>query len=300
MLVPSLVCAIFTLVFVLQAEKSYLITATVSQPAIMSGWEKGAFRGVPVELRRLAKSSIRDSRSSGQKYLELIRSRELFESYIADQHLKPLLYPKRWDKANQTWLRQSRFLNSILGVGTEAISIGDDIEPSAWSARKKLSKLLKIELDQQRKLIVISLDWPDPVQGAAIVNDLITYANIYIARREQDKIDLRLGLVESLLAHEQYPTTIKLLHVLRDRITRESVSVAVEMSPAFYVVSAAQVPELPTPSLPYIGSAILFSLTWVFMAVQMQLYKPARHRNTAKLLRPSKHSHQKTALIETP
>ena len=273
--IPSLICLIFLVLLLTLSEKSYLIEAMVSLPDAAAGWERGAFSGVPVTIRRLTKTAIRAKRYNGMKHLSIIRSRGLFEDFIVDQDLKPSLYPKRWDEVNQSWRKPLFYATFSVARDKETL------EPPTWKAARKLSRRLEIQQDKNTGLFVVSLRWRDPFVGATIVNDFIAYANSYIARRAQTNYEQRLGVAETLLANVEIIVARTALFELTDVLRGRAVLVSSESEPAFIVLLPARAPEKPQLKLFRILLAIVFLLSLVFTAVQLELYKPQRYRTPA-------------------
>ncbi|MCW9015640.1 MAG: hypothetical protein OQJ89_01615, partial [Kangiellaceae bacterium] len=163
------------------------------------------------------KISIASGQASFQEKLAILKSENLLDNFIEQYNLKPLLFPKRWDNANQKWIKPEPGIIKIIfeWVAFQPSDISKsrrkNFEPKDHKAFKRLSNKLKIKLNKKNGLISVSLKWQNPAIGTEIVEDFITYANDFVLQKEQDDINSEIKNIEQLLKKEKRAVNIKLL-----------------------------------------------------------------------------------------
>lgn len=99
-----------------------------------------------------------------------LKSRSLTEEFLAEKNLLPLLFESEWNAQEKRW--KSDDPNKV---------------PAMWDAYRLFDRdIRKLQEDRKTGLVILAIEWRDPVAAAEWANDLVRRAN---ARLQKDSIE---------------------------------------------------------------------------------------------------------------
>ena len=113
--------------------------------------------------------------------LATLQSRAIVQSYIERQNLLPLLYERQWDRKAKRWKSDDP----------------DSVPTSQKAYRKFKEKIFGVEDDKKSGLVIVSVEWKDPVLAARWLNDLIADTNAMLKNRTIRESEASLRYLET-------------------------------------------------------------------------------------------------------
>ncbi|MCK4410164.1 MAG: hypothetical protein KAW67_08765 [Candidatus Eisenbacteria sp.] len=99
--------------------------------------------------------------------LAILRSREFTSDFIKEEGLLPILYEDQWDPKAKSWRARA----------------GQDT-PTIWLAYEKFDRSVRgIEDSYTSGLVILSIEWEDPVLAAAWANEIVARVNGHLQIR---------------------------------------------------------------------------------------------------------------------
>lgn len=244
--IPVCVCSVSLILFnyfkPMYRADAMIISNQQLIPTIPKGSLKGLSRSIKILIKTKHRQKGQNSALELNKKLALLESRALKESFIQAYNLKPILYPKLWDKINGTW--KSKVIDNKEDYSNDRFSTNQiTLEPSQWKAVKKFSKGLSIKHDKNEGFIRLSFMWHDAVIAAEVVNQYIEYANKFIADHENQRLSERAVSIEEVLNAQKISIMRTMLLDELDSINFSLAMDNVETKPAFKVIAPALLPE---------------------------------------------------------
>lgn len=137
-------------------------------------------------LSALAGALVRQDADERGVAIATLQSRAIIEGYIERNNLLPLLFDRSWDADNQRWKRSDpRFV------------------PTAQDGFKRFrGKIFSVTDDKKTGLVIVAVEWKDPVLAARWLNDLIAESNALLKSRTIRESEANLRYLE-----EQAKTT---------------------------------------------------------------------------------------------
>ncbi len=284
--IPVCLCLIF--LFLANRAPTYLVEATIitNRPLvgdIQRGSLKKINRTARIMIRMEHRIKSKNAIATQQEKLAILRSDNLVDIYINKYKLKPVLFPKRWDNSKKYWKKPKR---NAIGKVKKYIFGGiffafdhlprrenKSFEPRDYLAAKRLKRKINIKEDKKTSFIRIKLKWKDPEVGADIVNNLVSFANKFIAEKELARTEREMEAVKILLSKSE---SIKIQKFLLNKLAVLQYSAAITdpiYAPAFKFVSRAYVPEQAFIQIPKIKLIFLFILSAMVTFVGIVLFK---------------------------
>jgi uncharacterized protein involved in exopolysaccharide biosynthesis len=168
--------------------------------------------------------------SPTEEALAVLRSREFTERFIADRHLLPRLFAKKWDAAAGKWHGQ---------------------EPTPARAFRYFNERIRA-VDQDRKtgLITVQIDWTDRKEAAQWANELVAQLNQEMRARAISEADASLGyLAKELQTTAVVPVRDAISHLIESQVKRRMMADVTEEY-AFRIVDHALPPDADDPLRP--------------------------------------------------
>lgn len=119
-------------------------------------------------LAGLAGASIGGSGNGRSVALATLKSRYVIEHFIEKFDLLPVLFSSKWDKRANRW----------------AVSNPEEIPNNQGGYKYFLKKILSVDDDGTTGLVRVVVQWRDPTQAAAWLNDIVAETNGRLQGRE--------------------------------------------------------------------------------------------------------------------
>jgi uncharacterized protein involved in exopolysaccharide biosynthesis len=199
--------------------------------------------------------------------IALMTSRQFTEKFMLDQHVLQAMYPKLWDAAANRWKNEdsSKAYGSVVSwitgkLGTQEPANTRNTEgPSLWLAFKKFDQLRKIVKDKKTSLIVLTLDWRDPVIAARWANALVSDLNQHARNRAIEEASRSVDYLNGELSNSHVLEMQQTIYKLIEREMRTKVAANVHTQYAFRVLDPAIPPEeRESPKRTLIVLAVMF------------------------------------------
>ncbi len=105
--------------------------------------------------------------TSKEETTAYLRSETIVESYIRENDLLPVLYPKLWNSSTSKWTTSDK---------------AD--EPTVWKGTRLFrSQILTVAKDAKTGLITLTIRWKDPESAARWANGLVEMGNSHLRQR---------------------------------------------------------------------------------------------------------------------
>ncbi len=220
-------------------------------------------------IRRAHRKSRAQSIMRAEENLAILKSRELLANFINDRNIKPKLFVNRWDEHSGTWKKRERSLlanlrSTLLNFGRPRKKKSNSYEPTDALAVKLFKIAFSAKRSKQSGVITLSLRWQNPEDGALILNELIVYANEYIANRAQEDNKSMISKLEKKLSQTSEPRLRKILFNRIEILQSEKILKSVELAPAFKTIDEAIPPLKPMLRIPKKRLLIVFVMSFAF------------------------------------
>lgn len=210
-------------------------------------------------LASLAGISIGQDSDRKVEALATLQSRALTEAFIKDQALLPVLFYKRWDKANARWK------DSWLGRA-----------PTLWDGNKKFSEIRDVREDKKSGLITVAVEWSDPELARQWVTEIVSRTNELLRQRAISRSESNRSYIQIQL---QSATVVEVRQALFHLIENEIKSSMLAQSSgdyAFNVIDPAVVPEEKVRPQRGLITALAF-VAGLMLTSLYALVNPAKH-----------------------
>lgn len=203
-------------------------------------------------------SGVSESDMATDEAMTVLTSREFTESFIRDNNLLPVLFPKLWDARIARWKE-----------GTKRI-------PTLALGYIVFDKIRKIDLDSKNDFITVQIDWHDRIKAAEWANQMAERLNDEMRRRAIANSDVSLAyLQKEFAATSEVGTREAISRLMENNIrTKMLATVTQDYEIRFVdkaVVADADLPQRPNKPL-LIGVGLVFG--WlVGIAVALLLYR---------------------------
>jgi uncharacterized protein involved in exopolysaccharide biosynthesis len=224
-----------TLIFValatagaLLTQKSYRTTVTLA-PASDNAAD-GRLAALGSMAAQFGLGSLAGLAGSGNskaaESIAVLESRALTERFIEDNALLPALFSEQWDATTSKWKLE-----------------GSSGAPTSWKGVERFQEIRNVRSDSRTGLVILTINWKDPVVAATWANGLVTLANETLRSKAIEESERNIAYLnaqaEKTAVMEGRQTIYKLLEgelnkVMLARGTNEY---------AFRVLDAAIAPE---------------------------------------------------------
>jgi uncharacterized protein involved in exopolysaccharide biosynthesis len=201
--------------------------------------------------------------------LALIRSRAFTVSFARERNLLPQMFPERWDKASQRWLVRRPWFSDV----------EKSLEPTAQEIYDLFDGRRSLQADEDAGIVVLRLEWPDPVTAAELANELVAAANQYARARVARESALSIEYLNRQLASSSVLELRAMLHGLFEDQTKRAMLAEVREDFVFSVIDPAISPERPIrprPLLYFVSSVAAVTLLGMFLSALRAHSKAAR------------------------
>ncbi len=282
--VPVIFC--ICLMLVVNISDTYIVESKlIISESPIGKIQRGALKGVDRSVRKLIRLSHGSRRASSlqsfQEKIAMVESRQFLEYFIAGKTLKPMLFPKRWNKDTQSWLKKEpgfpRKIFGLFGKNTDKKSPPNLLkssvsEPSDRRSVKRIKKAFRVIHTQNSGIVTMRLRWKDPEAGAVILNELVDYANVYISMRERNRVERDIEKVKEILAKETMPELKIFLLEHMESMNGGLITQDAKIAPTFKVLDMAYPPHKSEFRIPkvlmLVGLVCGFLCSLIFLLVQ--------------------------------
>lgn len=156
-----------------------------------------------------------------------LKSRSFTEQFIKDEKLLPVLFGDIWDEDNQRW--------------DEADP--DDVPTLGDAYRLFDQEVRRISEDRSTGLVVLSIDWKDPVEASRWANELVSRVNELLRKKAVSESENAISYIQEQLRQTSVVELQQVLHRLIESEMKEIILAKINDEFAFRVIDPAVVPE---------------------------------------------------------
>jgi len=166
--------------------------------------------------------------SSTAASLAVLKSHQLLTQFIAEQNLLTKILANRWDAANGRW-RTSWWTPT----------------PTIEDAYERFSReIFATHENPKSGLVVVAIDWRDPVEAARWSNALIAKANSFIAQQASAEADLRIKYLNLELQKADQVELRQAIYTLIEEEIKKRMLAQTSVGYAFRVLDPAAAPPV--------------------------------------------------------
>lgn len=220
--VASGLVALLTAFLITPVYRAEVLLAPVAQEKT-SGLS--ALAGQFGDLAALAGLNPGDKKDRTAENIAALKSRTLSTTFINQEGLKPVLFPRKWDADKKKWKDP------------------DDV-PTDWEAFTIFDKEIRlVSVDRKTGLVTLTVDWKDPTAAAAWANSLVKYVNYRLRTEAIEETDKSIGYLEKQLAQTSTVEVQQAIYRLIEAETKNKMIASTRDEYAFKVVDPAVPPE---------------------------------------------------------
>lgn len=189
--------------------------------------------------------------------MTVLESREFTERFIDENHLLPLLFPKRWDPVQGRWKE---------GVRVPTLSQGF----------VAFDEIRKIDLDTDNDFVTVQLDWPDRIKAAELTNGMVRLLNDELRQRAVTAANASLEYLRDELERANDTATQEAISRLIESQLKQKMLATVTPEFELRFVDRALPPDADRPTRP--NKLLMIFLGFVFgallgVAISLVLYR---------------------------
>jgi uncharacterized protein involved in exopolysaccharide biosynthesis len=225
------------------------LLSPVQQEAVKSGLS--AVVGQLGGLAALSGISSLNPGSNVETTIATLQSRRFLLEFVHDNDLKPILFPERWDHADQAWLvEEPSFLrkmkDAILRTSptpapSEQLSPGEPTTNETYKLLKE--EVINVEEDVKTGLVSLTVDWDDPVRAAQWANELVVRANDELRRRAIAESERSIAYLSEQAAQTSVADLRSLIYGLIEEYTKNMTVAKTQPEFALKVIDPAFPPD---------------------------------------------------------
>ena len=172
------------------------------------------------------------------EYIATLQSEALTTSFIKEQNLLPVLYPKQWVSQTNSWNTSN-----------------PKKVPTLWKANRLFATSVRgITENAKTGLVTMTISWKDPVQAAAWANGLVKLTNDYLRDKAIARSERNIQYLSSQAAKANaIELRTAIFELLQNEIKTEMVSRGNDEY-ALKVIDPAAVPEKQASPQPFLLS----------------------------------------------
>jgi uncharacterized protein involved in exopolysaccharide biosynthesis len=170
--------------------------------------------------------------SATDEALAVLKSQQLTQEFIEQNHLMPDLFPGSWDVRTGTWK-----------PGLKKV-------PTIARGYRVFDKIRKIERDNKTGLITLSIDWKDRFKAAQWVNGLVELLNDEMRHRAVVAADASVGYLQKEYATGPDVSTHEAISRLMENEIKQQMLAHVTQEYALRVINKAIPPDADNPVRP--------------------------------------------------
>jgi uncharacterized protein involved in exopolysaccharide biosynthesis len=183
------------------------------------------------ELSGIAALAGADLQRGGRKNeaIAVLQSRLLTEKFIKDEKLLPVLFGDRW-----------------VGDDSKADGAASADAPTLSEAYELFDeKIRRVYEDRKTGMVVLAVEWEDPLLAASWANNLVQRANATMRQRSTEESRNAIRYLEEQLKATSAMELQQVLHRLIESEMKEIILANVNEAFAFRVIDPAAAPDKP-------------------------------------------------------
>ncbi len=190
--------------------------------------------------------------------LAVLKSQELTQTFIEQNHLMPELFPNLWDKRTNNWKADIKKI------------------PTLARGYRSFDKIRKIERDVKTGLITLTIDWKDRLKAADWTNGLVRLLNDEMRRRAIVDADASVGYLQKEYLTVPDVSTREAISRLMESQIKQQMLAHVTQEYALRVINKALPADTDAPVRPikilFLAFGLFFGVL-VGIAVALMLYR---------------------------
>lgn len=220
------VAALLALVGAFATQPVYRAEALLSPVQQSKGDGIASLMGQLGDLAALVETYVGSGKDRTAESIATLKSRSLTTQFIQQHNLKPVLFSERWDADAKAWRAGARV-------------------PSDYEAAEQFDKGIRhVQLDRRTGMVVLAVEWKDPVVAAQWANALVQAVN---TRRRNESISEARTSIEYLQRQLAKNNTIEIQQAIYRLIEAQTKTMTVASTReeyAFRVIDPAVAPEI--------------------------------------------------------
>ena len=231
----AILLAVFTLggmAIGLLSQKEYTASTVLSPVTEDNSGRLGgglsALAGQFGGLASLAGISLNGNKAKDEA-IAVMKSEMLTETYIRDQNLLPVLYPKLWNPVTHQWRTSD-----------------PDKIPTLWKANRYFDKTIRGITEDKKGLVTLSIRWKDRRQAAQWANDLVKLTNSYLRNKAITEAERNIAYLNEEADKTSVVEVKKAIYTLLETEINRSMVARGREEYALKVLDPAFVPEKPS------------------------------------------------------
>lgn len=182
--------------------------------------------------------------------IALLKSRQFTEQFIADKHLLPELFPKRWDTQLHAWKPGKRV-------------------PTLWDGYRRFDRNVRfVDEDEKTGIVTLRIDLPSRHMAADWANELVKRLNAEMQKRALAETKTTLEYLKQELKTTQIASVQNALQDLIELNIKKEAFAHVRSDYAFRVIDPAAPPGREDRVSPH---RLIYLITGGFFGVLLSL-----------------------------
>jgi uncharacterized protein involved in exopolysaccharide biosynthesis len=220
--------------------------------------DMGGAMGSVEGFAALAGIGLGNSDSATDEALAVLKSQQLTETFIEQNHLMPELFPGLWDARTGTWK-----------AGIKKV-------PTIARGYRAFDGIRKVERDNKTGLITLTVDWKDRIKAAEWTNGLVQLLNEEMRRRAVVDADASVGYLQKEYGTVVDVSTREAISRLMESQIKQQMVAHVTQQYALRVINNAIAPDADNPAKPikilYVALGLVFGAL-LGISVALILYR---------------------------
>ena len=218
----STLAALLAAFLITPVYRAEVLLAPVSQEKT-SGLS--ALAGQFGDLAALAGINLGETKDKTAENVAALKSRAMSTAFINQEGLKPALFPGKWDADKKKWK-------------------DPDGVPTDWEAYSIFDKDIRsVNVDRKSGLVMLTIDWKDPVLAATWANNLVKDVNNRLRTEAIEESEKSIGYLENQLAQTSTVELQQAIYRLIEAETKNKMIASTREEFAFSVIDPAVKPE---------------------------------------------------------
>jgi uncharacterized protein involved in exopolysaccharide biosynthesis len=246
LLLIVIVSSFLTAVVSLRTPNIYQATATIT-PIVNQG--TGGLPSLTQQLGGLAGISIANPPLSSE-IISLLKSNILREKIIEKYNLLPVLFYKRWDEEKRSWKKTEKGITFPIqkiikkfAPANPKDEMKENNAPHIWDGLRRLSSIVKVNTIVREHTITISVEFPDPIMAAKMVNYFLTTLNDHMTSEAKRVARINMKYLEQQVDKTADPFIKQKIYALIAQQIETSMITEVKENFAFKIIDPPKEPD---------------------------------------------------------